>query len=158
MNRFEDFTPEDMMSSAERRSAWRHLVVLDQYRQRWRDNDLLPAVQRLPHEKRVADHKRTSARLDVLAATVLQRSIGLERYMVVYVRRDDGFEVKLQVLSLRLEPHPRSLRRLTWGLKGRALRKDETLGVTPVGIFFTHAAIVRRRLDGSWDQLGRPSI
>jgi hypothetical protein len=155
MSQFEDFTPEDMMSPAERRSAWRHLAALDRHHQRWRDDDLLPAAQRLPREKWLADNKQIRARMDVLASAVLQRSVGLERYMVVYVRRDDGFEAKFQVLSLGLETYSRSLRRLTWNLGGRALRKDGTLGVTPSSICFTHAAIVRRRLDGSWDQLGR---
>lgn len=88
-------------------------------------------------------------RIEQLAAGALQRHIGIERYMVLDVERDDGYRTVLQVLNVDL--HTRwADGPFTWSLSGRALRKNQTLGTIPESTSFDSARILRRTLSGTW--------
>ena len=95
--------------------------------------------------------KQTSDRLAELSEVVLGREIGLKKYMVIRVERDDGFTLQLQVLSFSISYFRGYMD--GWDVIGRNLRKDETLGLRDEWLSFRSAHISRRLLDGSWTKL-----
>lgn len=94
--------------------------------------------------------EQASNQLADLNAAVLEREIGLKKYMVIRVERDDGFTVQLQVLSFSYFIYNMGM----WSVSGRNIRKDGTLGLLNKGLAFRNARISRRLLDGSWVRLG----
>lgn len=88
-------------------------------------------------------------RVETIAAGALNRRLGIEPFMVLDVERDDGYRTLLQVLTIGLDRRG-SHGLMWWWLRGRALRKDQTLGALPAGIGFETARICRRTLTGAW--------
>ena len=99
------------------------------------------------------DDKREQAsnRLAELSEVVLGREIGLKKYMVIRVEREDGFTLQLQVLSFLISYFRGYIG--VWNVSGRNIRKDGTLGLRDEGLAFRNARISRRMLDGSWATL-----
>jgi hypothetical protein len=79
----------------------------------------------------------------------LRRRLGLERFMVVRVDEEAGYCSTLQVLEIGLT-HDLPL---LWRLRGRALRKDGSLGQKDAAVWFSRATISRRMLNGEWRAL-----
>jgi len=88
-----------------------------------------------------------------LNAAVLEREIGLKKYMVIRVERDDGFTIQLQALSFSISYFSGYIDGC-WDVSGRNIRKDGTLGLRDEGLTLRNARISRRLLDGSWVKLG----
>lgn len=88
--------------------------------------------------------------IDKLAAAVLRRELGLERFTVLAVLRDDNLEIRLQVLSFAFRDDTKFGGEWFWELEGRSLRKNGSLGHKSTGIGFRCATLRRRHLDGSW--------
>lgn len=88
-------------------------------------------------------------RVEAIATGALNRRLGIEQFMVLDVERDDGYRTLLQVLTIDLDRSGR-YGLMWWSLKGRALRKDQTMGALPAGINFETARICRRTLAGVW--------
>ena len=91
----------------------------------------------------------TQQRVEAIAAGALSRRLGLELFMVLDVDRADGYRTMLQVLTIGLDRRG-SHGQMWWSLRGRSLRKDQTLGTLPAGISFDAARILRRTLMGTW--------
>lgn len=100
--------------------------------------------------------KQASDRLADLSEVVLGREIGLKKYMVIRVERDDGFTLQLQALSFSISNFRGYMD--GWDVSGRNLRKDETLGLRDEWLAFRNAHISRRLLDGSWETLALRKI
>lgn len=92
-------------------------------------------------------------RISVVAAASLTRRVGIERFMVLDVERDDGYRASLQVLEVGMEPSRGWRWSMWWSLSGRSLRKDRTLGERPASINFGAARVLRRTLSGAWVSL-----
>lgn len=97
--------------------------------------------------------EQASSQLADLNAAVLEREIGLKKYMVIRVERDDGLTIQLQALSFSIS-YLRGYIDGWWDVSGRNIRKDGTLGLRDEGLAFRNARISRRLLDGSWARLG----
>lgn len=94
------------------------------------------------------------AELNALSAQVLADSMGLHKYMVVNIKRDDGYETRLQMLECSVDNDRHWLGSpWVWELTGRSLRKDGSLGKNYDMISFLTAQVTRRRLDGTWEAL-----
>lgn len=96
-------------------------------------------------------YKQASDQLAELSEAVLKRGIGLKKYMVIRVERDDGFTIKLQALSFSISYFRGYMD--CWDVSGRNIRKDGTLGRCDETAFLRSALISRRLLDGSWVKL-----
>lgn len=92
------------------------------------------------------------AEMDTLAAEVWKREVGLERYSVVRVQRENA-EYSLQVLSFAFWHDPVWREHWMWELKGRALRKDGSLGLKDIDVGLRFVGLHRRHLDGTWHEL-----
>lgn len=97
------------------------------------------------------DDENKRKQLAELSEGVLGREIGLKKYMVIRVERDDGFTLQLQALSFSISYFRGYMD--GWDVIGRNLRKDETLGLRDEWLSFRNAHISRRLLDGSWAKL-----
>lgn len=96
--------------------------------------------------------EQASSQLADLSAAALEREIGLKKYMVIRVERDDGLTLQLQALSFSITCFRGYMG--GWSVRGRIIRKDGSLGLLDKGLAFRHASISRRLLDGSWVNLG----
>lgn len=154
---FENFDPPDLMSRDQLRVARRLLSALRQQRAKIR------ALSETTPSERVAqrlEQRSTAmrAKLNALSVQVLADSVGLHKYMVVHVKRDDGYEARLQVLGCSVDNDRHWLGSpWVWELTGRSLRKDGSLGKNYDMISFLTAQVTRRRLDGTWEAL-RPRL
>lgn len=138
------------MQQSELRQARRYLVaVARQRRLRLELNESSSAL----FAKTSSLLAATEAKLERLAADVLQRELGLERYMVLHVHRHGGFEAKFQVLQLSVMNNFGGNDQWGWMLEGRSLNKNGKLGSKGRGVGFNIARIERRKLDGSWVRL-----
>lgn len=146
------FPPERMMLRAELTKARRLLRKQDLVHGESEMNRALPKAEQKDLELFSARHNVIETELDALCAEVWKREAGLERYTVLHVRRGD-FEVRFQLLSFSVWDDRRWNGQWMWGLDGRALRKDETLGFKDGSIGFRHAHLLRRHLDGTWREL-----
>lgn len=95
--------------------------------------------------------EQASGQLADLNAAVLEREIGLKKYMVIRVERDNGFTLQLQALSFSISCFRGYMD--GWDVRGRNIRKDGTLGLRDERLVFRNARISRRLLDGSWARL-----
>lgn len=146
------FAPELMMLRGELTKARRLLRKLDRINDAYHRDKALPKAEQKGYEAFSKFRTPIWAEMDVLAATVWKREVGLERYTVLHVRRDD-MAYRFQVLSFSFQDGQSWGNRWMWQLNGRALRKDGTLGCNTKGIGFRHASLERRYLDGSWREL-----
>lgn len=147
---FDFLFPDDLMQQAELRQARRYLVAIARQR----------SLRKELNESSSAQFSKTSsllaaaeAKLERLAAEVLLRELGLERYMVLHVHRHGGFEAKFQVLQLSVTNDFGRKGQWGWMLEGRSLNKNGKLGSKGRGVGFNIARIERRKLDGSWVRL-----
>jgi hypothetical protein len=145
----DDFSPERLLQSGELKA------VRALYRRQPELHELPPWNAKEPLTKKDEKIRRAwhecNEQLNRLAAAVMQRECGIEKYMVLHLVRDDGYEVWLQVETVELMNGFGSLaNRLAWKLEGSALRKDKTIGYRRTGIGFTFARVDRRQLDGRW--------
>lgn len=145
--------PELMMTAAERKQAKRCLRALQTFYVAIGIYDSLPPEPVNRAERLRAQKRKIDAELEALAATVLGREVGLEKFMVIDLKRSDTYQVKFQVLNFGLMG---DFGTGDWGrqLSGRNVRKNGTLGKNREGAGFRTAAIKRRMLDGSWVTLG----
>ncbi len=104
------------------------------------------------YERHRAKLQAVHRRLEELAEVALKREVGLERFMVVRVLRDDAYERGLQVLTLCLRDGFRGFR-WAWELSGRVIRQNGTLGLKSETTFFDMGVVTRRKLDGTWERL-----
>lgn len=136
------------MQAAELRQAKRLLGQLERLHEAWRQREATP---RFDDEANREKTNSIQAKIDTLAATVLARALGIERYMVLHLVRDDGYESRFQVLSMGiLWGWTYDGVRWMWQFEGRRLRKDGTLGHLPGGMSLDAGLIERRCLDGAW--------
>ena len=101
--------------------------------------------------------EQRSQRLAQLGGAVLFRHLGVERYMVLEVERDDGHRVRMQLIDVHIEGAEYEWG-WKWWLSGRALRKDATLGSLPEGICYSSARISCRLLTGEWRRMAPKSV
>lgn len=94
--------------------------------------------------------EQASNQLAKLSEAVLERGIGLKKYMVIKVEREDGFTLQLQALSLSFSVSHYTGYVDSWLISGRNIRKDGTLGQRDECLSFRSAHVLRRQLDGSW--------
>ncbi len=130
--------PELLLSKGERREAHSLLARLMRMSVSVVDEDGSPQRNDLLH------------RLERVASGALRRCVGLERFMVVRIRRGDGHSVACRLETLTLEASRFGLSRLQWSVDGKGLRKDMTVGSSRAGISFISAHISRRLLTGRW--------
>lgn len=95
--------------------------------------------------------KQASARLDELSEVVLGREIGLKKFMVIRIERDDDLTIQLQALSISVSHTHGYI--YGWEIYGRNIRKDGTLGRRDEYAYFITASISHRLLDGNWTTL-----
>lgn len=95
--------------------------------------------------------EHASSQLAELSEAVLEREIGLKKYMVIKVEREDGFTLQLQALSFSVSHYTGHAD--SWLISGRNIRKDGKLGKCDIGLSFRSALVSRRQLDGSWTAL-----
>lgn len=142
------------MQPAELRKAKRYLNQLERHNSLVRQDSERPAREQLGYDAFRKEWAVIGDRIHGLASKVLERELGLERYMVVHLIRADGHESKFQVLTFGFRcDWGRSGRRWMWEFSGKKLRKDGTLGSTNGGMGFDVAWIERRKLDGFWEAL-----
>lgn len=103
-------------------------------------------------EKLDARWRASHARLEELSMDMLKRYLGVGKYSVLRVRRLDGLETLLQVLTAEVEFNDWN-RRWMWCVSGRRLRKNGTLGLADAYTYFNIADVRRRRLDGTWRRI-----
>lgn len=96
-------------------------------------------------------YKQASDQLAKLSEAVLERGIGLKKYMVIRVERGDGLTFQLQALSFSISYFRGYMD--GWDVSGRNIRKDGTLGQRDELAFIRNALVSRRLLDGSWVKL-----
>jgi hypothetical protein len=142
------YYPEVLMSSSEKREARKHLRALE--RLQWRD--AAPALGSKEYDRFREKLEMIHEALGRIAAAVLERETGLERYMVVDVWRSDSYQKRLQILSFGLMDHFAQTE-WAWELSGRSLRKNGTLGKKGESTAFNVARIMRRKLDGTWERV-----
>lgn len=150
---FRPFFPEAMMRRGELAKAHRMLRKLDCINDQSRSDEQLPKSERKGYAAFSQRRQPVWAEMDSLAADVWRREVGLERYSVVRIQREDA-EYELQVLSFSFRDGLPWELRWMWELEGRVLRKDGTLGskgATSIG--FRHGNLYRRHLDGLWREL-----
>lgn len=114
------------------------------------ENTVLESLQR--QRSLVTDYearKPVETRVAALATAAAFRCLGIERFMVLDIERNDGHKVLMLVTAISFS----FAARLSWDLDGLALRRDGTIGRKSTGICFTSAKIQRRRLDGGWQTL-----
>lgn len=140
------------MLRGELTKARRLLRKLDRINEASRRDDVLPRAEQQGYEAFSKLLNPIRAEMDALAATVWKREVGLERFTVLDVRRDD-MAFRLQLLSFSFRDGLPWEERWMWEFDGRALRKDGTLGCNSQGAGFRHASLQRRHLDGSWREL-----
>jgi hypothetical protein len=145
-----DLRPRTLMTAAERRTASRAIRAMQAHQQR-RVADLgKPARDRLGFERLRVEVRPIEEEIEALALDVLEREVGLEKFMVVKLHDERG-TFSLQVLSVGLSTwNPASP---LWQLSGRGIRKDGTLGATEESVGLDVARIERRKLDGTWELL-----
>ena len=103
------------------------------------------------------NRQKTFKSLESLCSAVLEREIGIQRYMVIRATRSDGYQKTLQVMSFSLIEDFGLRRCLAWAIFGRSLRKDGTIGVRHDCFMFDDINVERRVLDGTWIQLTKRS-
>lgn len=150
-----NLSPALLMQPAELRQVKRYLKQLEKHHEARHLDETKPKVAQLEFEVWRVERNSIDVKIDLLAAAVLQRELGLEKYMVIHVFRSDGHEALFQALSFGFHFGWRSSGRLPWmwEIRGRKLRKDGTLGCLNDGMSFDTGWIKRRKLDGSWAQL-----
>lgn len=143
------FPPALLMSQEERRRAKQLLRELSKHYEARRVDELKARADQKGYEHFRAARKTIDTNIDSLAAEVLKRELGLERYMVIHAIRTGGHKVHMQVLSFGIDGEWRRPG-WAWILCGRKLRKDQTLGELPEYMHIDSGVIRRRRLDGEW--------
>ncbi len=149
---FEWLAPDRFMQPAERtriRRLKRQQKSL--HDQEWNPANgerLKPAQREKPNAKWRVSH----ARLEDLCADMLKRYLGVDKYSVLRVRRPDGLETRLQVLAAEVDFNDWN-RGWMWGVRGRGLRKNGTLGFADAYTYFDIADVRRRQLDGTWQRI-----
>lgn len=143
------FPPALLMSQEELRRAKQLLRELSKHHEARRVDELKARADQKGYEHFRAARKAIDTKIDSLAAEVLKRELGLERYMVIHAIRTGGYEVRMQVLSFGIDREWRGPG-WAWILDGRKLRKDHTLGELRECIYMDSGVIRRRRLDGAW--------
>jgi hypothetical protein len=147
------FLPELMMQRAELANARRLLGKLSRIHEQSEGGGALPNPERKGYEHFAKLRELIWAEMDALAAEVWKREVGLERYSVVRVYREDA-EYSLQVLSFSFRDGLPWQEQWMWELGGRALRKDGSLGFNNISVGLRVANLYRRHLDGVWRGLG----
>lgn len=137
------------MSQAELRRTKRLLRELSKHHEAWRVDELKARADQKGYEHFRAARKAIDTNIDSLAAKVLKRGLGLERYMVIHAIRTGGHEVHMQVLSFGIASGWHGAP-WVWVWEGRKLRKDHTLGELREYMHIDSGVILRRRLDGEW--------
>jgi hypothetical protein len=135
--------PEILLNRAEFRRA-RHLLKRERLLRPFL-SDLLAGNDQNAKKLQEIDKEIAS-----LSERVLRRELGLHRYMVVKVCRDDGFAAQFQVLTFSIDGRGDPPKPYSWYLDGRILRKNGTLGETAAGVAFDCAVLSRRALTGDW--------
>jgi hypothetical protein len=148
----DNLAPNRLMSAAELKQAERLLRRLDRHFAAQKKDELRPKDLQLGYSHWQVKREAIGSEIDILAATVLERELALARYMVVHVRRNDGYEATLQVLQFGFT-RMFAWNRWGWCLEGRSLRKNGTLGERPNDVCFDDALINKRRIDGVWEPL-----
>jgi hypothetical protein len=87
------------------------------------------------------------SRLHAIGEVVMRRELGVSKYTVLRVVREDGLTVHLQLLTVEIS---RSGGSLSWWLSGVGLRKDNSIGSRPQSVGFTRARLSRRTLQDEW--------
>lgn len=153
--RYDNFSPALLMQSAELRQAKRYLGQLEKHHEVRRLDEMKPKAAQLGFEVWRVERNTIDTKIDLLAATVLKRELGLEKYMVVHAFRSDGYEALLQVLSFGFHWGWRGKGSSSWmwQFSGRKLRKNGTLGYLCGSMSLDTGRIERRKLDGSWASL-----
>jgi hypothetical protein len=146
------FMPELMMRRTELTKARRLLRKLDRIHAQSRIDGELPKPKQKGCQHFTKLSESVWSAMDTLAEEVWKREAGLERYSVIHVVRDD-MEFRLQVLRFSFFDHFRMPGLWAWDLDGRALRKDDTLGLKDARAVFNFAQLQRRHLDGVWREL-----
>lgn len=149
-----NLSPVRMMQEAELRQAMRLLRSLEGRDRKWwaaMQSGSPASVVTALREKR----QEVEDQLQVLAGAIIDRQLGVRKYMVLELVRDDGHQDRFQVLAVTLRFHSTYSARLLWlwNLQGRSLRKDGSLGSRPGGMSLEAGTIRRRRLDGTWTEL-----
>lgn len=149
-----DFSPLKLMTAVESGKARRLLGKLERHHEWVRLDAELPSAERLGYDHFRPARKELDEALNALAANVLSRELGLERYMVIHTIRSDGHETRLQLLSMGFQQDRWAGRsRWMWAFHGRRLRKDGTIGDLGDWACLEAGSITRRRLDGTWEKL-----
>ena len=140
-----ELRPELLLSKGELREARRLLSLVERARQP--DDEMSDA----------GPQAEAAARLECIARAALLREAGVERFMVVRIRRDDGYTIACRLESLTLAPGYFASAEFQWSVRGAAMRKDQTIGLVDAGMNFSFAHISRRCLSGRWaaTKLGR---
>jgi hypothetical protein len=146
------FLPELMMQRGELSKARRLLRKLSRIREQSEREGALSKAARKGHEHFARLRETVWSEMDALAADVWKREVGLERYSVIRVQRDDA-EFSLQVLKFSFRDGLPWREHWMWELGGRALRKDGSLGLKDMGVVLRFANLYRRHLDGTWHLL-----
>lgn len=141
-----------MMQRTELSKAHRLLRKLDRVHTQSRFDDTLPKSEQQGYQHFTKLREPFWAEMEVLAENVWKREVGLERYSVIRVVRED-MEFRLQILRFSLVDNYAMRGLWAWRLDGRALRKDGTLGVNDATAVFRLANLQRRHLDGVWREL-----
>jgi hypothetical protein len=147
---FEWLAPDRFMQPVERRRV-RYLLRQQaslQGQQAANGKPLTP-VQR---EKLNAKWRASHARLEELSTDMLKHYLGVGKYSVLHIRRLDGLETLLQVLAAEVAFNDWN-REWMWGVSGRGVRKNGTLGFADAYTYFSIADVRRRRLDGTWQRI-----
>lgn len=113
-------------------------------------------LRRLSKQVTLRGKPDAQAKLDSLAAVILKRELGLEKFAVVHVEVTSQFKVKMQVLQIRVTESFVAPGSLMWELRGRNLRKDGSLGRDySHHVWFEDGRVSRRLLTGKWLHLER---
>lgn len=144
--------PDRFMQPVERRRIRQLLRQQDSIHQQERQLDDEKRLTPVQREKLRARWRASHDKLGKLSADMLQRYLGVGRYSVLRVRRDDDLETLLQVLRTDVVFNDWN-RRWMWCVHGRRLRKNGTLGFAEAYAFFDFAEVQRRRLDGTWQRV-----
>lgn len=135
LKRYSILSPVDVLSRGEAREV-RRLFKID-------EGDAFDSESKRAACRRLAE----------LAQAVLGRYIGLERFMVIDVERDNGKRTKLLLKEFDILNRNGWNPDWTWMLSGRALRKNGTIGYSSSSIGFRDARVHRRTLAGEWKRL-----
>ena len=140
------------MQRKELGSARGLLRKLDKINDKSRLDGVLPKAEQLGHAHFSALREAIWADIDVLAAEVWKREVGLQRYSVIRGARSN-MTFCLQLLRFSLSDNFGDRGRWAWHLHGRVLRKNETFGLNSTSAAFRCADLHRRHLDGIWREL-----